>query len=67
MEIRQALKLISDENGNITLIEAFGEITGIEPNTAHPILVYADLIDSDNPRYTETALKIYKAYVENNL
>lgn len=63
MEIRQALKLIPDENGNITLIEAFTKtvepINENEPNTAHPILVYADLIDSDNPRYTETAKSLY--------
>lgn len=65
-EVAQQLKMVPDKDGGVELVEAFWdcEETG---ETVHPILVYADLIESTSPRYVETAIGIYKNYVEGKL
>lgn len=62
-------KLRNDKKGKITLLKAFwGEVCNwSEPNIAHPILVYADLLATGDPRNIETAQLIYKQYIEEHL
>lgn len=66
-EIMKKLKIIPDEEGGITLIESFWKNDEKLKNTINPIIVYAELISSADPRKVEVANKIYKKYVENNL
>ena len=61
------LKLIPDAEGEVTLIEKFWKDDKKEKKIVHHMLIYADLIEDPDPRYLETANKIYKHYVENNL
>lgn len=65
-EVMKDIKLLPDSNGNITIIEKFWTSNEMK-NTVHPMLVFADLIAENNPRYLETANLIYKNYVENYL
>jgi len=66
-EVMKKLKVTPNSDGTITLMEQFWE-NNEEGNTiTHPILTYADLINEADPRYVETANKIYKDYVEDKL
>lgn len=65
-EVAQELKMVPDKDGTVELIEAFWECQE-SGETVHPVLVYADLIESADPRYVETAAGIYKNYVEGKL
>lgn len=54
-------KLIPDQNGNIRVYRKFWKSrTEINSITAPALLVYADLVNSGNPRCIETAKKIYE-------
>lgn len=72
--ISQAFKWIPDPNGNITVIEKFWADTRInqpqfpmpEFNLVSPLIAYADLMASDNPRYLETAKIIYEQRIKEN-
>lgn len=72
-DLMRELKLIPDKNGEVEIIETFwkepkNKISHLcKNNIIHPILVYADLMDSTNARYLETAKKIYEDYVESKL
>jgi hypothetical protein len=57
-------KLIPDQNGNVEVYKKFwkDEITN---NYAPPLLVYADLVITDDPRNLETAELIYDKYLKN--
>ncbi|MDA9563060.1 type IV toxin-antitoxin system AbiEi family antitoxin [Flavobacteriales bacterium] len=55
------MKIVPDNNGPIKVYEKFWNQIDQE---VHPILVYADLINTEDPRYIEAAAKIYKNYVE---
>ena len=59
-------KLIPDEKGNVQVYKKFwkDEFTETLP-FAPPLLVYADLLLTDDPRCIETAEMIYKKYLEN--
>lgn len=65
IELMKHLKLVPDKNGNLTLIEKFWNNEEKQPT--HPMLVYADLMNDFNPRYFETANKIYVDYVQTYL
>jgi hypothetical protein len=56
--------LIPDEQGQVHFYKKFWkDETGPKNKTAPPLLVYADLIMTDDPRCQETALKIYDKYL----
>jgi hypothetical protein len=57
----QQWKLIPDPNGHLEIYEKFWE-GGIE-NFAPPLLVYADLLMTGDPRCLETAEMIYQQYL----
>lgn len=65
-ELAKALKIIPDPKGAITIIEQFWD-TDENQVLAHPMLIYADLMEEREPRYFETAQKILKSHVTNHL
>ncbi|HFA51287.1 MAG TPA: hypothetical protein ENJ95_19920 [Bacteroidetes bacterium] len=64
--IMKKLKWIPDPNGNIVLIKKFWK-ENTKANHVPPLIAYADLTETDNPRYIETAKIIYEKYIEGNL
>jgi hypothetical protein len=65
-EVMKKLRMVPNANGTVTVLEKFWK-DDEEQSIVHPILVYADLVNDTNPRYIETANKIYKDYVEDKL
>ena len=68
MDVCQRLKLAPSSNGAITLCEAFAKKmseTVVDPglHLAHPALVYAELMATDDRRLAETALRIRKEHL----
>ncbi len=61
------LKLRQDRNGDIELRERFWDFENIEPDktVVPPLLVYADLMATGDPRNIETAKMIYDDYLQN--
>jgi len=58
-------KLIPDVNGNVALYEKFWNDPEIDKLTYTPLLlVYADLMITDDPRCIETAEMIYNQYLK---
>lgn len=74
-EILTVLKLIPDSKGDITLYQPFwidsfpmervANIT--HKNVVHPLIIYAQLIYSNNTRNFEAAQLIYNEYIKPNL
>ncbi len=66
--VRRALRLAPSQQGNIDLYEAFAQSLG-EPRGrnrlafAHPVLVYAELLATDDPRCGETALRLKEKHL----
>lgn len=60
-------QLMPRNNGPITLYTAFWNIEEGHENYVHPFLVYADLIDSNDPRQIEAAQEIYEKEIEPQL
>lgn len=59
-------KLRADPQGDIEFIDAFWDFKGEPPaDTVPPILVYADLLATLDPRNFDTAKIIYEKYIEN--
>lgn len=53
---------VPDSNGKITVYQKFWT-TEDHSEHAHPLIVYSDLLASNDPRYTETAKLIYEKYL----
>lgn len=66
-KVMKALKILPDQSGNITVTETFWENEPSDYDLVDPILAYADLLNDTNPRYLETANKIYREYVQDKL
>jgi len=67
-EVINQIKIIPDNEGEITLTETFWEVQDENTdNTVDPMIIYADLLNNTNPRYLETAQKIYKEHVQDKL
>lgn len=66
-EVSRSLKLIPDKMGDVVIKELFWKDVLEHENIVSPILIYADLMFEANPRYLETADKIYKDYVQDQL
>lgn len=59
-ELIKNYRLIPDPNGNVTAYKKFWTETETPENTAPPLLVYTDLINTGDRRCIETANKIYE-------
>lgn len=66
-ELIQNYRLIPVDNGNIKVYQKFWHHHETGNNTVPPLLIYADLMNSNDRRCTETAQKIYDEYLRNNL
>lgn len=70
-QIAVKLKLKPDPEGNIALLERFGdekyhqnEFGELKKNIVHPLLIHAELVRTGNSRLKETAQLIYEQYIE---
>jgi hypothetical protein len=59
-------KLIPDEKGNVKAFDKFWQNDEVN-NKVPPLLVYADLINANDRRCTETAQKMYDEFLQNKL
>jgi hypothetical protein len=66
-ELMKRYKLIPDEAGDVWMYRKFWQQDIAEQATVPPILVYADLINTNDRRCTETAKKIYDEYIQAEL
>ncbi len=67
-------RLIPDEKGNVKVYQKFWQYDEVNDNArlpvgmvVPPLLVYTDLINSNDRRCTETAQKIYDEFLQNKL
>ena len=66
--VRKAFRLAPSPKGNIVLYEAFAQSLGGTQDKrgltlAHPVLVYAELLATDDPRCNETALRLKEEHL----
>lgn len=66
-EVMNSLRILPDEDGEITVTELFWTDHKGKAKYVDPMLIYADLLDEGNTRYLETANLIYKEHVQNKL
>jgi len=62
-ELVKNYRLLPDPQGNIRVYSVFWHHTP-DGNTVPPLLVYTDLLNSNEPRCIETAEKIYNEYLK---
>ena len=55
-----------DEKGNVIVYKKFWQNEEENDNFVPPLLVYADLINSDDSRCQETGVMVYKKFLQNN-
>lgn len=64
-QLIQQWKLLPDKDGELTIYNQFWKRTNTTPElTAPPLLVYADLLITEDPRCIEAAELIYKNYLK---
>lgn len=68
-ELMRNYRLVPEKKGNVEVYKKFWEQeeTNEDRDTAPAIVVYADLINTDDKRNRETAQMIYEQYIEQNL
>jgi hypothetical protein len=66
-ELMKNYKLIPDERGEIKAYRKFWSRQPENVTTVPPLLVYADLVNTQDKRCLETALKLYEQYIGPNL
>lgn len=66
-ELMKNYRLIPDEKGNVRAYKKFWHIEANELNIVPAILVYADLINKNDTRCTETARIIYDTIIKENI
>lgn len=66
-ELIKNYRVIPDEKGNIKVFKKFWHQENANENTVPPLLVYADLINTNDRRCTATAQKIYDEFLQNKL
>jgi len=59
-------RLVPDEKGNLAIYKKFWQFQNTE-ETVPPMLVYADLLNTNDPRNLETARRIYDELLKNQL
>ncbi|MBI2269278.1 MAG: hypothetical protein HYU69_02865 [Bacteroidetes bacterium] len=65
-DLMKNYKLVPDKAGNIKVYKKFWELKEIDKaNHVPPLLVYADLMNTGDPRNIETAQKIYERFLQN--
>lgn len=65
-ELMKNYRLIPDEKGNVIVYKKFWQNEEENDNFVPPLLVYADLINSDDSRCQETGVMVYKKFLQNN-
>lgn len=63
-DLMKKYKLVPDKAGNIKVYQKFRELND-KTNHTPPLLVYADLMNTGDPRNIETAGKIYEKFLQN--
>ena len=66
-ELIKNYRLIPDEIGNVKAYKKFWQHDEVNDNVVPPLLVYADLINTNDRRCMETAQKIYDEFLQNKL
>lgn len=66
-ELIKNYRLIPDEKGNIKVFKKFWKRENANENIVPSLLVYADLINTNDRRCTETAQKVYDEFLQNKL
>jgi len=64
-ELMKNYRLIPDEKGNVMVYKKFWQNEEENDNFVAPLLVYADLINSDDSRCQETGIMVYKKFLQN--
>lgn len=64
-ELMKNYRFIPDQGGNIKIYNRFWKIAQEGINTAPPLLVYADLLNTGDKRCIETANLVYDKYLKN--
>jgi hypothetical protein len=65
-ELMKDFRLIPDPNGDVKIFRAFWKTKeAVRNNIVHPVLVYADLMNTGNSRCYETAQMIWDKYLAN--
>jgi hypothetical protein len=57
-------RLIPDENGQVEIFDKFWKLDTKTWDTAPPLIVYADLMNTDDNRNFEVANMIYERYLK---
>ena len=60
LSVKERNRLKRDANGNLILMKKFWNFNNEFPGMTHPILTYADLLATGDPRNIETAKIIYE-------
>lgn len=63
-EIIKNYRLVPDENGDVLVYQKFWNAETDGKNTVPPVLVYTDLVNTDDRRCIETAQKVYEQYLQ---
>lgn len=64
-QVMQQWKLIPDKNGELEVYKQFWQkTTEVPAQTVPPLLIYTDLLITEDPRCIETAERIYKKYLK---
>lgn len=66
-ELIKNYRLIPDEKGNVNVYQKFWQWNEVNTNVVPPLLAYADLINQNDRRCTETAQKIYDEFLQDKL
>lgn len=66
-ELIKNYRLIPDEKGNIKVYKKFWHLDDGPAQTVPPLLIYADLMNTNDRRCIETAQKIYDRFLQNKL
>jgi hypothetical protein len=66
-ELMKNYHFIPDDNGSIHVYKKFWKYDEKKFKTVPPLLIYADLMNTKDPRAIETAQKIYNEYLKNRL
>ncbi|WP_175577135.1 type IV toxin-antitoxin system AbiEi family antitoxin [Desulfovibrio sp. DV] len=67
------LRLVPDKDGNVTLLQTFGTANALDQGhnagvtLAHPLLLYAELLQGTDPRTREFAREFYDARIKGTL
>ncbi|MBS1633282.1 MAG: hypothetical protein JST10_11995, partial [Bacteroidetes bacterium] len=66
-ELIKNYRLIPYEKGNIKVYKKFWHLDDGPAQTVPPLLIYADLMNTNDRRCIETAQKIYDRFLQNKL